>query len=930
MKVTQRKDSFRLIGEQKISWISIMIIVALSVMAYLGLNFASRSLEDSGNSFYRESRFRDLEISSTMLLTEEDIDRIRQCEGVKEVEGICKSEGFLSKRVGGADKREVEILSLTDNINKNTVKEGRLPEKEDECAMEEEIAGELGIKVGDEVSLASLEGEAPKYLKGKDYRVSALVTTAEHASTRDGSLPALIVKREAFDPESLGPYFMEALVLMEKPENISYFDRQYLEEVNKVTESLESLARERERLRTNEVKGSYQSKIGESEALLSTGGDQLLEAKKKLDQDRKELAESEKSLDKMKADLDAILKQYPEGSSIFEAIRPRYEESLSLYNKSLKEQEEKQAKYESSKKDYDEKLKEYYRGKTNLEDSKKELSEIGSCRWLLLGPKGNPSYAYTYSSVNNIRELGTAFAIIFILLGALVTIVTTGRMVSEQRKALGLLKTLGLYKREMLLKYVTFSLSATLSGILLGFFGGTYFLQRLLLKIYGSFFIYDTSGLKIDPLLTVLVVTGEILLSFLTVFFSCFGLLKKKAEKLMEDRLPSYRHKRKGGEQGSSLYFKLIFYNIMSALKKTLITIISIGGVTAVLVAGFTMKGSVSKTLKYHYKDIIAYDYQLDHQMADDKTLFEKIQEIAGKDSIKCDGFYDKERYINVKGEMIKAELICGSLTKLDSYILRIDHKSGKEISGDIDPSGEYCEGIWIYSRLAESKGLNKGDEFLLYDDQLNPYAVKVAGVFENYFGSRLIMSDDYYKKVFGQAPRNNTIFIKSGLELEGEKLMALLGLDGVSQVKSEGKSYDFGKRSIDIFGNIALVMVAVAAVMSYLILQNLINIHMGQKKRELTLMAINGFYTKELKLYGSGEFLVNSALGMLLGLFLGSFLGRYMIGLMESESMEFVKNIRPEAWFFSVLIIFIFILLALLVGMKDIKKLDLKSLTGE
>ena len=76
MKKTQWKDSIRNIRKEKVSFISIAIIALLAVASYLGINFTSEAMRQNADNFYRKTHVRDFEISSTMLLGEEDLQSL--------------------------------------------------------------------------------------------------------------------------------------------------------------------------------------------------------------------------------------------------------------------------------------------------------------------------------------------------------------------------------------------------------------------------------------------------------------------------------------------------------------------------------------------------------------------------------------------------------------------------------------------------------------------------------------------------------------------------------------------------------------------------------------------------------------------------------------------------------------------------------------
>ena len=71
MKRTQRKDAWRNIWEQKVSFLSIVVIALLGVTMFLGMNYGAAAIDRNGTDYYNDVNFRDVEIVSTRLLSPE-------------------------------------------------------------------------------------------------------------------------------------------------------------------------------------------------------------------------------------------------------------------------------------------------------------------------------------------------------------------------------------------------------------------------------------------------------------------------------------------------------------------------------------------------------------------------------------------------------------------------------------------------------------------------------------------------------------------------------------------------------------------------------------------------------------------------------------------------------------------------------------------
>ena len=172
MKAMQCKDAVRNIRKQFISFLSILIVVALGVGIFLACNLGSRAISNRANQAYREAAYRDIEIRTTRGVTEEDAEAIKGLASVTDVEPL-----FSIDIVAQSDtaKRIVHVSSLTERMNIPQITEGRLPEADGECAVEQALLDNLGLALGDTLSLLPMDdAETSEYLYRNDFRITAI------------------------------------------------------------------------------------------------------------------------------------------------------------------------------------------------------------------------------------------------------------------------------------------------------------------------------------------------------------------------------------------------------------------------------------------------------------------------------------------------------------------------------------------------------------------------------------------------------------------------------------------------------------------------------------------------------------------------------------------------------------------------------------
>ena len=100
------------------------------------------------------------------------------------------------------------------------------------------------------------------------------------------------------------------------------------------------------------------------------------------------------------------------------------------------------------------------------------------------------------------------------------------------------------------------------------------------------------------------------------------------------------------------------------------------------------------------------------------------------------------------------------------------------------------------------------GEKVTVYDSGMNPRQLRVAGVFENYYGQLFFLTPHGYEEIFGSEPEQNCFYVKTGdlplselqKKLEAE-LRSVIGLGfKVRLVEPKGieRSTGKAKRVID------------------------------------------------------------------------------------------------------------------------------------
>ena len=122
--------------------------------------------------------------------------------------------------------------------------------------------------------------------------------------------------------------------------------------------------------------------------------------------------------------------------------------------------------------------------------------------------------------------------------------------------------------------------------------------------------------------------------------------------------------------------------------------------------------------------------------------------------------------------------------------------------------------------------------------------------------------------------------------------------------------------------------MLFIAAVMACFIVANFTITYIQRKTRELTIMRINGFTTRECIRYIAADLFITTVLGTLFGLVLGGFVGSRILHVTETPYIQMIREPKLLTFVFSALLTFGFSMLTNGYALRRVKKLKLSDIS--
>lgn len=840
MKRTQRKDAWRNIRKQGVSFASIIVIALLGVAAFLSISFSAEAMKVNGSAAYDALHFRDLEVVSTLLLTEDDLECLRNTEGVSDVEPLWQTgaNAYINGQREGA-----AVITVTERLNRPILVEGRLPETLTECAVEKRLAEKAGWHLGDTVEWLEMTESTGRFFLGVEaLSITGIVEHPDHVNLNVPDVLYILVYRDAFDHEAMKNCCMKALIEVDTPAGMDRFSAGYQAAVQAVRERIEALASTRAPLRDNQVRQQAYGELDEAETNYAAY-----------------LEETSASGERAPEEIDEFW-------AFFEQI---------------------------------------------ISDQRREVDEMAPCRWIVLDSRGNTSFVQLNTSSKNLASLQMTFSMLFVVIGALVIYATVSKMVDEQRTLVGVTKALGFFNREVFAKYLLFGLLATVLGTFLGILLARFWIEGFVLNGHNIYFTIDLRQPRMFLKPTLIVILGGVFLAVAAVTFACLRLVRMPAIRLMQAPVPKGRNKTvRTQKHVLSLYSRLVLLNIRTDIKRVLVTVVSVAGCCTLVVIGFTLKYSIDKCMEKQYTEVVQYDGRIRVDYAGD------VEEELISSGVEYVPLYDGNVTFRIR-DVDMGELLCGDIAAIETMFRLNDWQTG-------EPLAPTDEGIYIQRRLAEIYDLTVGSEFEMTLNGTQTITVRVAGVFENYLGRTMAMSPGYYEALCGETPQSNAFFVRFG-DVDREALLSELDetLGFVEHTPAdEGKA--MFKAATSVISAVVALFIFMAAVMAGVVLLNLTNIYILQKKRELTVMRINGFTTKEVIAYVTRETVITTILGIILGLIFGSAIGYRIVRALEQSFYRLERSICFSGWLYAAIMTVFFTVIVNIIALRKVKDLKL------
>ena len=122
----------------------------------------------------------------------------------------------------------------------------------------------------------------------------------------------------------------------------------------------------------------------------------------------------------------------------------------------------------------------------------------------------------------------------------------------------------------------------------------------------------------------------------------------------------------------------------------------------------------------------------------------------------------------------------------------------------------------------------------------------------------------------------------------------------------------------------VVLILIILSCLLSFVVLYNLSNINMHERKREIATLKVLGFYDKEVDRYITSENIILTVIGIVLGLILGYFLAILVSKTVEIDRVRFIYGVKPLSFLYTTLLSILFTLIINFIAHFSLRKIDM------
>lgn len=280
MKKSLWKNNLKEIIKTRRRFISILIMAFLGVGFFSGLIATGPDMRDSLDKYADTNNLFDIDIVSTLGLTDEDV------EAIKNIEGIENSYGAKTKdTIAKIEEKEsiCKVIEYNENSNTPVVIEGRLPENTKECLLDKNysITENSSSYIGKTITLENDEKDSENnpIFNEKELIIVGIAESPIYISSERGNTTIGKGSIDFFIYTDKGAinldYYTNVYSTVKGAKELNSYSDKYWDLVTPVISKVEEIKEEREEERYNQLINDATSKLANVQIGLDNAKDEI-------------------------------------------------------------------------------------------------------------------------------------------------------------------------------------------------------------------------------------------------------------------------------------------------------------------------------------------------------------------------------------------------------------------------------------------------------------------------------------------------------------------------------------------------------------------------------------------------------------------------------------------------------------------------------
>lgn len=547
---------------------------------------------------------------------------------------------------------------------------------------------------------------------------------------------------------------------------------------------------------------------------------------------------------------------------------------------------------------------------------------VPQARWHIFARISNGSYTRLRSDVASIQSLGYAFPVLFLVVAMMMSLTAMARMVEEERGLIGTYLSLGYGRCAAITRHAFFAIFACLVGGGIGDILGFLAIPSLLLKILRGLYTVPGVVLRYDWLYgSICVLAFVIPVAICTIIVSWretrqvpSALLRPKSPKagarVLLEHLPFIWNR-------LSFLNKVSIRNLARFKGRLFMTIGGVAGCTALIVCALALNDTVA-TLGIRQYDVI---YRYDMISISTPDAFQNMKKSVQKD--KSSNLVDTilPAYIS-SGEIAKSDADNGksnSNSNNNSHNKIVEDSESvqivvvkdaaalsnmvrlQDVNNNLQNISLNDDGPLLSQSAASSLGIASGNYITITNSSFKRAKVKLRAIVRNLIGSNIYMTSRCYERIFGfkngKNVKNNALIMRLRGDDDAKMRYAdhVADSDGVLAVMNITRmKHSF---SFDLMNAVVALIVTLAAGLALAVLFTLASTNISERAREMATLKVLGFYRREVHAYVHKEMLTLTVIGILVGLPLGRLVAGLLTNALRMPSLYFEVEVSPLSY---------------------------------